>query len=188
MTYDDHLMHCAVAKHIIDTFRNNNPEIVKLWGECGRALPFMLQDDSQLDEYPFTIGQEPVLGVGFESIWLPNGMRLAYPHLKCSSKGEYSTMKRKGNKIETSKVYGGLVTENVVQALARIVITDAMTRMREEGMRVVLTTHDEIVVVTPEEKAEEVFTRMGEIMSIRPDWQPSLPLACEGGWARNYSK
>jgi DNA polymerase len=97
-------------------------------------------------------------------------------------------MVKKGNKIEVTKVYGGLIVENCVQALARIVITDAMIKMRSEGMKLVLMTHDEIVTCCPESQAESVYNRMGEIMSERPDWSLNLPLASEGGWARNYSK
>lgn len=185
MAYDRHLTHCAVAKHIIDTFRNNNPMIVRLWGEAGRALENMLEDYTGA---PALIGVEPELQTGSECIWLPNDMRLAYPHLRKSGKGEFSTMTKKGNKIETKKVYGGLVVENVVQALARIVITDSMIRMKDEGMRVVLMTHDEIVVCAPEDQGQEVYDRMGEIMDIRPEWMQLLPLASEGGFAHNYSK
>jgi hypothetical protein len=60
--------------------------------------------------------------------------------------------------------------------------------MRDEGMRVVLMTHDEIVVCALEDQGDATYARMGELMDVRPTWMPLLPLASEGGWAKNYSK
>jgi DNA polymerase len=57
-----------------------------------------------------------------------------------------------------------------------------------KGVRVVGCTHDEIISICPKEIAEERFANMIEIMSTPPTWAPDVPLAAEGGWARNYSK
>jgi DNA polymerase len=85
-------------------------------------------------------------------------------------------------------LYGGKVDENITQALARIVITDDMLRMQQEGIRCVHQVHDEILSVCPENQAEDVYKEMGIIMATPPSWAPDLPLASEGGWDRRYIK
>ena len=87
--------------------------------------------------------------------------------------------------------------ENIVQALARIVVFDQMGRiaqkLKEKGgnsngkiRQVVLTVHDEVVVVVPEEEAEETKAMMEEMMRVRPAWAPDLPVDCEGGIGKSY--
>ena len=87
--------------------------------------------------------------------------------------------------------------ENIVQALARIVVFDQMGRiaqkLKEKGgnsngkiRQVVLTVHDEVVVVVPEEEAEETKAMMEEMMRVRPSWAPDLPVDCEGGIGKSY--
>ena len=89
--------------------------------------------------------------------------------------------------------------ENIVQALARIVVFDQMGRiaqkLKEKGgnsngkiRQVVLTVHDEVVVVVPEEEAEETKAMMEEMMRVRPAWAPDLPVDCEGGIGKSYGE
>lgn len=184
LTLDQHLIHCACAKHIITTFRQNNPAIVSLWSAANEALKWMLLEDGS----SFEFGEGVLLSTENEAIILPNQMRIKYPKLARNAKGEFSVTKRKGRAMLSEKVYGGKAVENCIQALSRIVITDAQLEMKQRGMRVVLHTHDEIVTLCRAEDAEYNNKQMIEIMSRVPEWCPSLPLASEGGWAKNYSK
>lgn len=98
------------------------------------------------------------------------------------------------------KIYGGLLTENVVQALARIIISEQMlrisNRLKETDSppeirmirRIVTMTHDEIVVCAPADEGQAVLDMMIDEMRTPPDWCPSLPLNAEGGFDVNYSK
>jgi DNA polymerase len=85
-----------------------------------------------------------------------------------------------------SHLYGGKVTENVVQALARIVVSEQMVAIRNAGYHVAFQVHDENVCVVPEHKAEQAMKDIVEIMSTAPDWAPDLPVACEAGVGLNY--
>jgi DNA polymerase len=115
-------------------------------------------------------------------------MALSYPELRPAGINKYSYISR--NKSEFT--WGGRITENIIQALARIVITDGIARiatyMDRIGGRVVLTVHDEIVCVAPETDANNVMDTIIELMCIAPTWAPDLPLAAEGGYDKAYSK
>lgn len=108
-------------------------------------------------------------------------------------------------KPKGKKIYGGLLTENVVQALARIIVGEQMLRISnnlketsgapiagsvEARMvrRVVTMTHDEIVVCVPAEAGQATLDMMIEVMRTPPSWCESIPLNAEGGFDVNYSK
>lgn len=108
-------------------------------------------------------------------------------------------------KPKGKKIYGGLLTENVVQALARIIVGEQMLRISnnlketsgapiagspEARMvrRVVTMTHDEIVVCVPAEAGQATLDMMIEVMRTPPSWCDGIPLNAEGGFDVNYSK
>ena len=118
-------------------------------------------------------------------IRLPNGMSLYYENLQRSEQGFEFQSNRK--QVYT---YGGKITENIVQALSRIVVTDALIRLayHRKDLNVCLTVHDEIVCVGPAEAADELMQDIIDIMCIPPSWAEDLPLAAEGGYDIGYSK
>jgi DNA polymerase len=96
------------------------------------------------------------------------------------------TYQRKGI---TTKIYGGLLCENIVQALARIVIGEQLLELADgHKYRIATTTHDELVACVKTAQAKKCFKDMWKVMTTPPDWCSDLPLSAEGGWAENYSK
>ena len=77
--------------------------------------------------------------------------------------------------------------ENIVQALARIVVGKQLLAIAKR-YKVATTTHDEIVAVVPEAEADDGMAFMLDVMRTPPDWCADLPLNAEGGFAREYSK
>ena len=82
--------------------------------------------------------------------------------------------------------YGGHLTENVVQAMARDLMAGAMLRVEQAGFAPVLTVHDEVVVEAPEDNAD--FTHFMELMQKLPRWATGLPVAAEGWTGLRYRK
>lgn len=185
------------AKEIVAIYRRKNHRIVELWTQCGYALSGMLA------------GREGQIGnlltYNGSGILLPNGMRLTYHGLSAdSNKFTYISDRRMfdramkarlsgdmsgvgtGVVAGQSHLYGGKVTENVVQALARIVVSEQMVAIRNAGYHVAFQVHDENVCVVPEGKSQQAMKDIVSIMSTAPDWAPDLPVACEAGVGLNY--
>jgi len=108
-------------------------------------------------------------------------MSLLYDRLRIAGGafvyGEYGT-----------RIYGSRLQENIVQALARIVISDQLLVMEAAGIHTVSSTHDEILAVVPESEGQATLDKMIEIMSTAPKWAKGLPLSAEGGFDKSYCK
>jgi DNA polymerase len=135
---------------------------------------------------PFYLGLHEVLQITQEGISLPNGLMIRYPKLHYDTSEAKSQYKYKSRRGEIS-IWGGAVVENVVQALARIVVGEQMLAINER-YRVALTVHDAAVVVVPEAEREEAVAFITEKMSIAPKWATGLPVACEAKWGHSYGE
>lgn len=137
------------------------------------------------------------LRVERNALALPNGLKLSYPGLQRVEKETEQGIKiewRYWNGRHWANTWGGTLMENIIQALARILMMWMMVNIDEclkpLGGRVVMSVHDEIVAIVPDEHAEAADKIMEEEMSRLPDWinDDLLVLTSEGGYAHNYSK
>jgi len=83
--------------------------------------------------------------------------------------------------------YGGLLTENIVQAVARDLMVDAMFACRRKGIPIVLTVHDELVCEVDEDDARALDT-LTRIMKQSPLWCADMPINAEGWQGKRYRK
>jgi len=163
------------AKQIVNTYRNTYSGIQNLWRKLEDLLKQTMHSDNWGNRYgPLTVGDN--------TLQLPNGLGLRYHNLRSTHQG---LMYDSRNKNEYT--YGGRITENVIQALARIVITDSMLRL-DKTHDVALTVHDEIIITGTNINADATMENIISDMCIAPCWAPDLPLAAEGGYAKEYSK
>ncbi|GIV03828.1 MAG: hypothetical protein KatS3mg015_2658 [Fimbriimonadales bacterium] len=170
------------CRRIVNIYRSRNYKIKNLWKTMDGIIASMITG-ARGEFGPLTYGK------GY--IQLPNGLFLQYYGLHGEVEvhhddlvvHEATYLTRQGR----SKIYGGLLTENVVQALARCIIADQMLEISKR-YRVVTMTHDEIVVVCPKKDAEKCLADMLKVMSTPPEWAVGLPLAAEGGYDDCYSK
>jgi hypothetical protein len=161
---------------IVSLYRNENSEIVKLWAECDRALRSL----NNRVTTPTPLGHHSAVYVNEKGIVLPNGLIIEYKDLELSE-GKYSYTTRQGPR----SIWGGAVVENVVQALARIIIADQLIEISEK-YKVVLTVHDSIVVLVPDSEVDTAKSEINRIMSTSPAWCATLPLACEVKSGKRY--
>ena len=165
------------CRHFVNTYRSANYMIAALWQKMDHIIRAA------------SVGQEGTykcLSWGKDYIRLPNGMFLHYPALTVSENDQIEYY----NKYGISYIYGGLATENAVQALARIIVAEQMLDIidADSDYNVMTMTHDEIVVICPDEKVDTCLDDMLRIMRTPPAWAPDLPLDAEGGYAQDYSK
>lgn len=167
------------AQKIVATYRTSYSNIVNYW----KLAESLLNSCVNLNAMGNRAG--PIY-VGYKSLVLPNNLSLRYKDLHYSRKEGWRYLKRK-NWIN---IYGGSITENIVQALSRIIITDAMLEIERKfpEYRIVLTVHDEIVIIAKDNKPDTVLKNIINTMCQSPDWCENLPLAAKGGYSESYSK
>lgn len=161
------------------SYRNKYRNIVNMWDTAKRLLYKMT-----VAQGTQSAGEYKCLKFGKDWVRLPNGMFLRYPNLRTDQNGGLEFDILSG----PTRIYGGLFVENLVQALARVVIADQMLSISRLGYRIVTMTHDEIVVICPEDQADKCLADMLKVMSTPPTWAPTLPLSADGGYDTCYSK
>lgn len=167
-----------VVKGYVDTYRTTYPCIPDLWGACKAAL----RDAVIAKQWT----EVACVEIGPEGIRFPTGMMIHYPNLDFD--GRRFVYQRAKDKYPKG-LFGGAVTENFIQKLARdIVFAQANKITRETGYRHVLRAHDAIAHVIPEDKAEAFGKVVLEIMSEPPSWLPQVPLLAELKIGRSYGE
>lgn len=169
---------------IVNLYRGINDHIISLWKESDAALNELANWDASSD--PFYLGNHQVLQVVKGGIELPNGLMIRYPDLRFDTSEAKSGYKYKSRKGMVD-IWGGTIVENVVQALARIVVGEQMLAVNKV-YRVALTVHDAAVIVVPEVERERAMKFVIEQMSRPPVWAPTLPVACEAKWGHSYGE
>lgn len=164
------------AERIISIYREKNFKIKQLWGQGQNALRFILQKRNA------PIGQHDVVRVMDGGLLLPSGITMRYTNLRNDKDDGFMYDARKN---EVVRIYGGKVIENIVQALARIVIGHQMLKIAER-YKVVLTVHDAVACIAPETEVLEAKRYVEECMRSAPEWAVGLPLNCESGYGRSY--
>lgn len=129
---------------------------------------------------------------------LPSGRNIVYPYPKVGmSKTPWGDMKEalsyKGvdtvtGKWEVKKAYGGLIAENVTQAVSRDLLAHALLNFESKGLKIIMHVHDEIVI--EKDKTDKTFnTRDAEnLMKQLPSWAKGLPVDAEGWEGERYRK
>ena len=187
-------MSMTECARIVKMYRKINQAIVEFWRECENVLEAMTRGESG------SFGPGGILQYEGTSIWLPNGMGLHYPGLRAlwnPNTNQIQGFKYKSNGAD-KHIYGGLLCENIVQALAGVIIREEMvevdnlyarTKLKKgEIAKIATMTHDEIVSVIPERLGQKLLDANLKIMKTPPAWAPDLPINAEAvGWATNYS-
>lgn len=170
---------------IVDSWREANPNIVSLWWDIDSVVKRVVNTRTKEKYKNLVISYEK----GILFIELPSKRRLAYPKTKIGMNrfgGESVVYEGVvlGNKWDKIESYGGKFVENIVQAIARDILAEAMMRLEEKGFNIVMHIHDEVVIESDSSSIEEV----NQIMSVIPEWADGLVLDADGFESEFYKK
>lgn len=174
------------SRTMVQTFRRTYFEVCDYWGYLGDAFYAAVKTHSRQQ-----VGSVFV-GYAGEAVYieLPSGRRMHYLNPKAwkGSKGlelRFDGL-RQGQWCQVS-TWGGSLTENVVQAVARDVLVEGMIRAESDHMSIVGHAHDEIICEVDEDYPL-ADKKLSLYMSADIDWAPGLPLAAEGWCGPRYGK
>jgi len=158
----------TLARNTVHKYRSMYAGIPRSWEQLDYWWQAVL-DNPQIDK-PTKWPDEDTGPLEFRHghIVLPNKMTLRY--------------------TSGQKLWGGVLLENIVQALARIVVMQAAVRLSRRGYRFVLQAHDELVFAVPEDDVNSARNIISQEMTRTPKWLPGLPLAVEIGVGDNYGE
>ena len=172
---------------LVRQWREANPHIIRLWAQVEDAAMTAAREKARVRLGRLTFHCRS----GMLFITLPSGRKLCYvkPRIQTNRFGgdgltyEGVGEGKKWTRIET---FGGKLTENIVQATARDLLAEAMLRLRDAGLEIVMHVHDEAVLEVPigHSSVDEVCALMAEA----PAWADGLPLRADGYECEFYKK
>jgi len=169
------LIHCVAAKKIIDIYRSTAHPVASFWEMCSGLIASSLAQGREF-RYKCVVFRKG-------EIELPNGMKLLYPDLRQVKDDKGRAQWVYGP--DATKLYAGKITNNIVQGVARIVMTDGMLRVAKR-YPIKGTVHDELIAVVPDAEVEDAKTWVLAQMTMEPRYMPGIPLNADGGAHRRY--
>lgn len=177
---------------IVSRWRQSNPRIVDLWYSIEKAAVAAVQTCQQTSTHGliFSMESDLVYGQSFLTVLLPTGRKLFYPRAYLDMNRfdklaiHYYTVGQQSRRWEVTSTYGGKLTENIVQAIARDCLAEVLWRLAGRGLDFVFHVHDEVIVDAPQElTVEDLCALMAEPIP----WAPGLILK-GAGFEGNYYK
>ena len=180
---------------IRDRWRAANPAIVQFWYTVDAAAKEAVNTGRRVELWDgrlvFARECDPSKDLDFLTIRLPNGRKLYYPkpHMGVNRFGQpsicYWGQNQTTKKWQVIETYGGKLTENITQAVARDCLAEAINHLEAAGYPVVFHIHDEVVIDAGpgRDSLEDVVAVMRQV----PSWAPGLPLNADG-WTNPFFK
>ena len=178
------------SKRFVDLYRSTHPFVTELWKTAGRLLA-RIGGGETLEWGPTLIKDKRIYG--------PGGTMLIFDTLEYHIPNDEEKEKlpqfnwegfwRHRTRNGWTGIYSGKLVENWIQWLARIVMSQAMLRIKALGYRTVNTTHDELLVLIPKDGHQQRHLEIcANEMKRTPDWLPGIPLDAEASLGQRYSK
>lgn len=178
---------------IVTRWRQANPRIRDLWYAVEQAVLTAMETAQPQAIYGliFALEGDVVYGQSFLTVQLPSGRKLFYPKpfLRENQFGKmalhYYTVGQQTKKWEVTSTYGGKMTENIVQAIARDCLAVTLERIAAKGLQVVFHVHDEVIIDAPMDVTVDEICRL---MAEPIPWAPGLILKGAGFESQYYMK
>lgn len=181
------------AQEVVNTYREKRYKVKQLWYDQERAAIKAVETGR-----PIQSGYiRWLMDDGFLRCELPSGRWLSYPNPELREEympwGElktvltYETVNQYNRQWQRQKTYGGMLVENITQAVARDLMAEAMLRCEESSVYVpVLSVHDELIAEAPIGQGD--VHEFEQLMAECPPWAAGCPVAAEGWAGLRYKK
>lgn len=164
------------ATKVVYIYRDTYSQIPELWRALDRALDVMAEPGASMAMGPVTFCHQKVK--------LPNGMEIVYPNLEKTDAGYQYTFGR-----ELRSIWGGKLLENIIQALANLIIKACMLNIhRTLHLRPSLQVHDELDYIIRQEQVEMFLVAARKIMTAPPAWCLTAPIDVEINYGKNFGE
>ena len=176
-------------KLMVAKWRKSNPNIVNLWWVVEEAVKNALNGYNNTEIKLKNVSLPVRADSDYLTIELPSKRRLYYfaPRVEDGKIVYTDKSSSARNGLIKMQTYGGKLTENIVQAIARDCLAEALIRLDLEGYEILFHVHDEVAVVAKSGTKRELETVNG-LISSPIDWAPNLPLAAAGYISEYYKK
>ena len=189
------------AKAIVQAYRRARPSIVQFWKTCSDVLDIMLAGGKVSFGGPnndlfVADGSSVFWGKRIPSVRLPNGTYIWYQNLRKVPRQEPAQFgdgmefvydQFKSNRFEVNRIYGGKLTENLIQALAFAVLKYQALQIVDMGVPVHMNVHDEWVSIVPKSMAHHAVAVHAKAMRTVPNYIPDGLLDMELDMGKNYA-
>lgn len=172
----------AEAFDVVSKYRSINSAITQKWAYNREIIQFMAtaNPEAYLDDGPIRFSYRKMTG--------PNGLVMHYHNLRYDTDAEAWLF---DYEERPHKIYGGKLSENIIQFLARIAIMQAAVRIKKPmallGGWLVMTSHDELAYLVPLARVEDAKQLVRFEMSRDLPWMPALPISAAVGAGKNYA-
>jgi len=193
----DIIIDLDTAKRTVETWREDNPEIVRLWARMEEAAIKATTYPGQVFGLAGTGIKFYIWGVDTERYWLvcelPSGSCLHYyrPKVQLVTKWgklkEQLTFRKEWNgKSYRESTYGGKITENAVQKCARDMMVVGGLKAEAAGYHAIMLVHDEVVTEVPIGFGSK--QELCQLLCDQEDWVTDCPIEAEGTEMERYGK
>ena len=179
-------------KALVKDWRNANPNIAKAWSNIELAAQRCVTSGLDQKAYGLVFHRRPEDGT--MTIALPSGRLICYRNMTTSTnRFGGSSLKFHGVDPDTKKwcwieTYGGKLTENIVQAIARDCLAATLLNLEALGFRTVFHVHDEVICEVPADNADGELRAIQDVFASVPAWADGLPLKGAGYTTPYYLK
>lgn len=166
------------SRKAIDLYRTRYNRVPALWEKLDMQISAMMEDGQNEANRPYNFGHH--------CLYLPSGLTIKFPNLRqqAGDRGPewvYDVWEK--SNLQTKKLYGGKLLENIAQGLAGELCKEAMMKMEGQTGQV----HDEIHVICKKGLGQVTAQKLKRVMSLSPAWLPAMQLDAEVGWGKTWA-
>ena len=184
------------SQFMVNLYRAEFEEVPEFWKAIEKAVKYVIKyREAEVDVGPFTIRyRKPALHLrlpsGRELIYMQPATRPIAPVPGRRARPTITYMNYDGSKRSwyRHRTWGGKLTENVIQAIARDYLAHGMLNAAREGFTIIGHVHDELLTLVPEDDPRLTVQLLEQCMADNPDWCPGSPVSAEGWEGKFYRK